>query len=206
MSLGGTAPPSFIVIFAGAICIIMGPMITMVLGISETIPILLGVVIMVIGAPISIYMGKDNFTSFPPCMVFGSTGFMIVFAGIWISFPYGNPLASALVIIGILQAVIGGSLGTLYARRRRKEHSSSMWSGSDEMERLVHSRRDTQQYEYRPRKERVIEREVLLKQRIPLECDNCGAPINPEELDWIGSDTIKCLNCGTSLRVETERV
>lgn len=140
-------------------------------------------------------------------MLFGFTGFIIVLGGLWLSFPFGgNPLGSALVILGILQAVVGGALGTLYVRRKRKESSGYSWPGLDQMERLVQNRRDTQQYEYKPRKERVIEREVLIKQRIPLECDNCGAPINPEELDWIGSDTIKCSSCGTSLRVETERV
>ena len=111
----------------------------------------------------------------------------------------GISLYTSLVAI-LISSLIGIPLGTLYVRRLRGRPAMSLWSGRSQF------RRDMSVYEYKPRKERVIEREVLLKQKIPLECDNCGAPINPEQLDWIGSDTIKCPNCGTSLRVETERI
>ncbi len=66
-------------------------------------------------------------------------------------------------------------------------------------------------YEYHPDErdsshEMVIEREKLLVRRIPPQCFKCGADINPEEVDWIGPDTVRCIHCGASLVVEFERV
>lgn len=54
--------------------------------------------------------------------------------------------------------------------------------------------------------EKVIEREKLLVRRIPPQCFKCGADINPEEVDWIGPDTVRCPHCGASLVVQFERV
>ncbi|MFW9843293.1 MAG: hypothetical protein ACFFEV_01825 [Candidatus Thorarchaeota archaeon] len=199
MSVGGP-PPSFIMIFASAACIILGPMITMVLGIPESIPIVLGVAIMVVGAPIILRTEKDRFGAMPPCFLFGFTGFFIIFAGIWLSWPHGNWLSSVLVIVGILHAVLGSALGTMYIRKMRTKPARPLWSGRSQF------RRDMTVYEDKPEKEHIIEREVLLRQRIPLECDNCGAPLSAEDIDWVGPDTVKCPNCGHSLRVETERI
>ncbi len=52
----------------------------------------------------------------------------------------------------------------------------------------------------------VIEREVLLTRRIPPRCHKCGADVNPEEVNWIGPDTVRCQHCGASLGVKTERL
>ena len=54
--------------------------------------------------------------------------------------------------------------------------------------------------------ERIIEREVLLTRRIPPICHKCGADVNPEEVDWVGPDTVRCAHCGASLVVTTERL
>ncbi len=52
--------------------------------------------------------------------------------------------------------------------------------------------------------ERVIEREEPVVRRIPPQCFRCGADINPEEVDWIGPDTVRCPHCRASLVVEFE--
>ena len=54
--------------------------------------------------------------------------------------------------------------------------------------------------------ERIIEREVILTRRIPPICHKCGADVNPEEVDWVGPDTVRCAHCGASLVVTTERL
>ncbi len=54
--------------------------------------------------------------------------------------------------------------------------------------------------------ERIIEREVILTRRIPTICHKCGADVNPEEVDWVGPDTVRCAHCGASLVVTTERL
>lgn len=54
--------------------------------------------------------------------------------------------------------------------------------------------------------ERIIEREVLLTRRIPPICHKCGADVNPEEVDWVGPDTVRCPHCGASLVVTTKRL
>jgi len=54
--------------------------------------------------------------------------------------------------------------------------------------------------------ERIIEREVLLTRRIPPICHKCGADVNPEEVDWVGPDTVRCPHCGASLVVTAERL
>ncbi len=54
--------------------------------------------------------------------------------------------------------------------------------------------------------ERIIEREVILTRRIPPVCHKCGADVNPEEVDWVGPDTVRCAHCGASLVVTTERL
>ncbi|MCK4483634.1 MAG: hypothetical protein KAU89_02330 [Candidatus Thorarchaeota archaeon] len=48
--------------------------------------------------------------------------------------------------------------------------------------------------------------EVLLTRNIPSQCFKCGADVNPEEVDWIGPDKVRCSHCGASLVVEVERV
>jgi len=54
--------------------------------------------------------------------------------------------------------------------------------------------------------ERIIEREVILTRRIPPICHKCGADVNPEEVDWVGPDTVRCPHCGASLVVTAERL
>lgn len=54
--------------------------------------------------------------------------------------------------------------------------------------------------------ERIIEREVILTRRVPTTCHKCGADVNPEEVDWVGPDTVRCPHCGASLVVTAERL
>jgi hypothetical protein len=210
MSLGGP-PPSFILIFGGFVCIILGFPVAMVLGISQTIPTIIGVIIMLVGAPVTLHMERNRFGAMPPCFLFGFTGFAILFAGLFVSSPFGDAtLAPLLIVIGILQAVLGIPLATLYLKRVN-DRTTPLWPRSvqskmDQMEKMMQDQVESRPYEEPRREERVVVREVLVKQKIPLECKNCGAPINPEEVDWIGPDAIKCPNCGHSLGVETERI
>ena len=177
----------------------------MALGIDETSIILLGAIIAIVGAPLSLYLSRNDIFPMPPCALFLFTGFIIGFGGLWISFPFGgNPLGATLVILGILQATVGSALGTLYVRRRDGYSENPMLARIGRMQRTIRSFAEENEYDS-PVRERVVEREVLLRQRVPLECSNCGAPINQEEIDWIGPETIRCLSCGHSIRVETER-
>ncbi|TFG29722.1 hypothetical protein EU527_15435 [Candidatus Thorarchaeota archaeon] len=200
-------PTSFIVVIVGFMCIVLAMPVSLVLGTSEVGIILLGVVIMIIGAPIVLHRERNNLMSMPPCFLFASTGFGILFSGFWVSFPWREPnlLGSILVVLGILQVVVGSALGTFYFRRARYSSSGNPMAIFQNIRRSI-DERSLSEDRYGTTRERVIEREILVKQKIPLECDNCGAPINQEELDWIGPDTIRCLSCGHSIRVETERL
>ncbi len=53
---------------------------------------------------------------------------------------------------------------------------------------------------------KTIEREVMVTRKVPEACFKCGAPLNPQEVEWTGPDSIRCPHCGATLSVTTERV
>ena len=53
---------------------------------------------------------------------------------------------------------------------------------------------------------RTVEKEVFVTKKLPDRCYNCGASINPQEVEWVGPDQAKCPNCGATLALKTERM
>lgn len=51
-----------------------------------------------------------------------------------------------------------------------------------------------------------IEREVMVTRKAPDTCLRCGASLNPQEIEWVGPDQIRCPHCGSTMSIETERV
>jgi len=51
-----------------------------------------------------------------------------------------------------------------------------------------------------------IEREVMITRKAPDACFKCGASLNPQEVEWVGPDQVRCPHCGATMAVETERV
>ena len=51
-----------------------------------------------------------------------------------------------------------------------------------------------------------IEREVMVTRKAPDTCLRCGASLNPQEIEWVGPDQVRCPHCGATLSIETERV
>jgi hypothetical protein len=47
---------------------------------------------------------------------------------------------------------------------------------------------------------------VFVKPVIKNKCDNCGAPMSWEEIDWVGPDQYSCPSCRTPHRVEYTRM
>ena len=40
------------------------------------------------------------------------------------------------------------------------------------------------------------------KGSIPPNCSQCGANLNPKEIEWLDSNTVECLYCGSSIRTD----
>lgn len=53
---------------------------------------------------------------------------------------------------------------------------------------------------------RTDEDDGLRMVRIPTECPKCGAPLSPEEIDWVGPLEAKCGYCGATVRAQFERI
>ncbi len=51
-----------------------------------------------------------------------------------------------------------------------------------------------------------IEREVMITRKTPDACFKCGASLNPQEVEWVGPDQVRCPHCGATMAVETERL
>jgi predicted RNA-binding Zn-ribbon protein involved in translation (DUF1610 family) len=51
-----------------------------------------------------------------------------------------------------------------------------------------------------------VEREVMVTRKAPDTCIKCGASLNPQEVEWVGPDKIRCPHCGATMAVETERI
>jgi ribosomal protein S27AE len=51
-----------------------------------------------------------------------------------------------------------------------------------------------------------IEREVMITRKTPDACFKCGASLNPQEVEWVGPDQVRCPHCGATMAVETERI
>ncbi|MHA1772050.1 MAG: PCI domain-containing protein [Candidatus Thorarchaeota archaeon] len=51
-----------------------------------------------------------------------------------------------------------------------------------------------------------IEREVMVTRKAPEKCYTCGAALNPQDVEWVGPDQIRCPHCGAIMNVTTERV
>lgn len=47
---------------------------------------------------------------------------------------------------------------------------------------------------------------TLLIPRIPQKCDNCGAPIDGNNLKWTGPTSIMCQYCDAVLNIEMEKI
>ncbi|NWF97054.1 MAG: hypothetical protein HXY34_13005 [Candidatus Thorarchaeota archaeon] len=61
--------------------------------------------------------------------------------------------------------------------------------------------------EVAPKGEKVtIEREVMVTRKAPENCYKCGASINPQEVEWVGPDQVRCPHCGATMSVKTERI
>lgn len=58
----------------------------------------------------------------------------------------------------------------------------------------------------RPGETVKIEREVMVTRKAPDTCFKCGASLNPQEVEWVGPDQVRCPHCGATMAVETERV
>lgn len=209
--LAQSSPPMpFIVLIFGFILTVIGPMVNMALSGFGIILQVAGVAILAIGLPISILKTKSS-VFFPPCvsgffMVFA--GMAILFQGIWLSNPFdGDPFLSTWVtVLGLVYAVVGAPF--MYLVTKRKSSSTQSVEGMS-----VFNESHIQPPQF-PKgwgsetviEREVVEREVLLTRRIPPTCHKCGADVNPEEVDWIGPDTVRCLHCGASLVVKTERL
>jgi hypothetical protein len=37
---------------------------------------------------------------------------------------------------------------------------------------------------------------------LPTQCPGCGAPVRPDEVDWLDDVTAECEYCGSPVRVE----
>ncbi len=53
---------------------------------------------------------------------------------------------------------------------------------------------------------RTVEKEVFVTRRLPDRCYNCGAPLSPQDVEWIGPDQAKCSHCGSTMGLKTERL
>ncbi|MBE0527242.1 hypothetical protein E4H12_04235 [Candidatus Thorarchaeota archaeon] len=52
----------------------------------------------------------------------------------------------------------------------------------------------------------TIEREVMVARKVPETCFKCNAALNPQEIEWVGPDSVRCSHCGATLAVTTERI
>ncbi|MHA1654459.1 MAG: PCI domain-containing protein [Candidatus Thorarchaeota archaeon] len=57
-----------------------------------------------------------------------------------------------------------------------------------------------------PKEVVTIEREVMVARKTPERCYKCGASLNPQEVEWVGPDQIRCPHCGAMMSVKTERI
>ena len=210
MRAQSSPPTPMIVMFLGFFLTIIGPMINFSLSGFGLILQLVGVAILAIGLPISILKTKSNPLMFPPCFsgfFMGFAGFAILFQGIWLSFPFGgNSLGTGLTVLGL--AYIFGGAPIMYLVSKRKFKSTQSLEGIPLFDAsYIQPPPFPKGWGSETVIEReVVEREVLLTRRIPPKCHKCGADVNPEEVDWIGPDTVRCPHCGASLVVRTERL
>jgi len=188
---------------------VIGPMIDFALSGFGLVLQLVGVAILAIGLPISLLKAKSSLFN-PPClsgflMVFA--GVAIIFQGLWLSFPHGDSSLGALLTVLGLVYVVGGAPILYWLSKRRSESSGTMEGIPLFDESYIQPPRFPGGWGSETVIEReVVEREVLLARRIPSTCHKCGADVNPEEVDWIGPDTVRCAHCGASLVVKTERL
>ena len=42
--------------------------------------------------------------------------------------------------------------------------------------------------------------------RLPSKCSNCGAPLSPEGIDWVGPLEAKCNYCGSTVKAQFEKI
>lgn len=209
MRAQSSPPTPMIVLMFGFFLTVIGPMIDFALSGFGLILQLVGVAILAIGLPISILKTKSSLFN-PPCvsgflMVFA--GVAIIFQGLWLSFPHGdNSLGAGLTVLGLLY-VVGGAPAIYWLSKRKSENRGTMDEISVFDDSYIQPPKFPRGWGSETVVEReVVEREVLLARRIPPKCHECGADVNPEEVDWIGPDTVRCTHCGASLVVKTERL
>ncbi len=200
-----------IVLMFGFFLIVIGSMANIVLSGFGIIMQLAGVTILAVGLPISILKTKPNPLLFPSCVagfLMVAAGLAIIFQGSWFSNPFdGNPfLATWLTLLGLVYIVAGAPI--MYLVSRRKFKSTQNVEGIPLFdESYIQPPQFPRGWGSETVIEReVIEREVLLTRRIPPTCHKCGADVNPEEVDWIGPNTVRCPHCGASLVVKIERL
>ena len=189
---------------------VIGPMIDIALSGFGVVLQLVGIAILAVVLPISMLKTKNSMF-FPPCVsgfLMAFAGFTIIFQGIWLSNPFdGDPfLATWLTVLGLVYIIGGAPIMYLVSKRKSKSTQSEEGISVFDLP-YVQPPQFPTGWDSKPVVEReVVEREVLLTRRIPPKCHKCGADVNPEEVDWIGPDTVRCAHCGASLVVTTERV
>jgi len=52
----------------------------------------------------------------------------------------------------------------------------------------------------------TVEREVMVARKIPETCFKCNASLNPQEVEWVGPDSVRCPHCGATIAISTERI
>ncbi|MGY5862747.1 MAG: hypothetical protein RTU09_10300 [Candidatus Thorarchaeota archaeon] len=197
-------PAPMMVLMFGFFLTVIGPMIDFALSGFGIVLQLVGIAILAIVLPISMLKTKSSMF-FPPCasgFLMAFAGFAIIFQGIWLSFPHGDDSLGAMLTMLGLVYIIGGA-PIMYLVRKRKSKSTQSAEGISVFD---DSYVQPPQFPAGWGSETVVEREVLLTRRIPPKCHKCGADVNPEEVDWIGPDTVRCAHCGASLVVTTERL
>ena len=51
--------------------------------------------------------------------------------------------------------------------------------------------------------ETAVEREAVGTRRVPDACFKCGVNIKPDEVSWLGPDSVECPHCGATMKVTT---
>ncbi len=209
MSIRNSMPTPMIVLMFGFFLTVIGPMIDFALSGFGIVLQLVGIAILAIGLPISMLKTKSSLF-FPPCssgFLMAFAGFAIIFQGIWLSFPYGDDSLGALLTVLGLVYIVGGAPIMYLVSKRKSERTQSVEGIPLFDDSYIQPPQFPKGWGSETVVEReVVEREVLLTRRIPTSCHKCGADVNPEEVDWIGPDTVRCAHCGASLAVKTERL
>ncbi len=53
---------------------------------------------------------------------------------------------------------------------------------------------------------KTVKREIMVTRKVRENCFKCRASINPQEVEWIGPDTVRCSHCRAILSVRTKKL